>query len=239
MERKINNVSLFYEVNEWFSRDAAFVKLFKGWLVNIIDCRRVSTRPGTVSAYPGAEAISCLYDRRLKNVFLTKVAPFLFDSFNKEIDVAAVKSRSLGAGEPFIDDDELDDEAIAEWLRRDHFNERLDVGVVANDGFPLFLRRRTKDTRRKDAWAFFLANLQVDESFLSNASRARCLRRAPARLPDHSLKNPCRMSVSNPPFAVEPVVFMEFTKACSQPNDHTTCSFQNQFAATTERLTFP
>ena len=164
--KNINNVSFFYEV--CLPRDVAFVKFFKGRLVNIIDRRRVSTWPGTVSLYPGAEAISCLYDRRLKNVFLTKIAPFLFDSFDKEIDVAAVKRRLQNADEA-VDDDEMDEEAVAEWLQRDHFNERLDVSVVANDGFPLFYKKKKKKYATllvpNDAWTLFLSKLQVDESF--------------------------------------------------------------------------
>ena len=165
--KNINNVSFFYEVNKGFPRDVAFVKFFKGRLVNIIDRRRVSTWPGTVSLYPGAEAISCLYDRRLKHVFLTKIAPFLFDSFDQEIDVAAAKRRLQNADE--TDDDEMDEEAVAEWLQRDHFNEWLDVSVVANDGFPLFYTTAHEKYATllvpNDAWTLFLSKFQVDESF--------------------------------------------------------------------------
>lgn len=164
--KTINNISFFYEVG--LPPDVAFVKLFKGRLVNIIDCRRVSTWPGTDSLYPGAaEAISCLYGKRLKKVFLTKIAPFLFDSFDQEIDVAAVKLRLQNVDE--TDDDEMDEEAVAEWLQRDHFNEWLDVSVVANDGFPLFYTTAHEKYATllvpNDAWTLFLSKLQVDESF--------------------------------------------------------------------------
>ncbi len=137
--KNINNVSFFYEVNKGFPRDVAFVKFFKERLVNIIDCRRVSTWPGTVSLYPGAEAISCLYDRRLKNVFLTKIAPFLFDSFDQEIDVAAVKRRLQNADETVDDDFPL-------FFTTAH--EKYATLFVSND-----------------AWTLFLSKLQVDESF--------------------------------------------------------------------------
>lgn len=164
----INNVSFFYEVNKGIPRDEAFFKLFKGRLVNVIDRRRVSTWPGTIAFHNDAEAISCLYDRRLKHVFLTKIAPFLFDSFDKEIDVAAVKSAFQDADET-VDDDELDDEATAEWFQRDHFSEWVDVSVVDSDGFPLFYTTAHEKYATlivpKDAWTLFLANLQVDESF--------------------------------------------------------------------------
>lgn len=165
--KTINNISFFYEVG--LPRDVAFVKFFKGRLVNIIDRRRVSTWPGTVSFYPraGTEAISCLYGKRLKKVFLTKIAPFLFDSFDQEIDVAAVKLRLQNVDE--TDDDEMDEEAVAEWLQRDHFNEWLDVSVVANDGFPLFYTTAHEKYATllvpNDAWTLFLSKLQVDESF--------------------------------------------------------------------------
>ena len=164
----INNVSFFYEVNKGIPRDEAFFKLFKGRLVNVIDRRRVSTWPGTIAFHNDTEAISCLYDRRLKNVFLTKIAPFLFDSFDKEIDVAAVKLRLQNADEA-VDDDELDDEATAEWFQRDHFSEWVDVSVVANDGFPLFYTTAHEKYATllvpNDAWTLFLPKLQVDESF--------------------------------------------------------------------------
>ena len=164
----INNVSFFYEVNKGIPRDEAFIKLFKGRLVNVIDRRRVSTWPGTISLYNSAEAISCLYDRRLKNVFLTKIAPFLFDSFDKEIDVAAVKLRLKNADEA-VDDDELDDEATAEWFQRDHFSEWVDVSVVDSDGFPLFFTTAHEEYSTlvvpSDAWTLLLTDLHVDESF--------------------------------------------------------------------------
>ena len=165
--KTINNISFFYEVG--LPPDVAFVKLFKGRLVNIIDCRRVSTWPGTDSLYPGAaEAISCLYGKRLKKVFLTKIAPFLFDSFDQEIDVAAVKLRLQNADEA-VDDDELDDEATAEWFQRDHFSEWVDVSVVDSDGFPLFFTTAHEEYSTlivpSDAWTLFLSDLHVDESF--------------------------------------------------------------------------
>ena len=148
----INNVSFFYEVNKGIPRDEAFFKLFKGRLVNVIDRRRVSTWPGTIAFHNDTEAISCLYDRRLK----------------KEIDVAAVKLRLQNADEA-VDDDELDDEATAEWFQRDHFSEWLDVSVVANDGFPLFYTTAHEKYATllvpNDAWTLFLPKLQVDESF--------------------------------------------------------------------------
>ena len=105
---------------------------------------------------------------RLKNVFLAKIAPFLFDSFDQEIDVVAVKRRLQNADET-VDDDELDDEAVAEWLRRDHFSEWVDVSVVDNDGFPLFFTTAHEKYATlfvpNDAWTLFLSKLQVDESF--------------------------------------------------------------------------